>query len=75
MCPHLGPVLPIFVQMNIRLAEGDDTWREVARYILTLIRAARAEKIKIGEHLSCIQKDNLNDIPCNIFLGKNLKKT
>jgi hypothetical protein len=36
--------------MNIRLAEGDDTWREVARYILTLIRAARAEKIKIGEH-------------------------
>jgi len=28
-----GPVLPIFVQMNARLAEEDDQWKEVSRWV------------------------------------------
>ncbi len=91
MCSHLGPVLPIFVQMNIRLAEGDDTWREVARYILTLIRAARAENKNTWKSedlkLSGLEMDNVNNISFNILfnnypfkivmypLGKNFNKT
>ena len=26
-----APVLPIFIQMNARLAEEDDQWKEVSR--------------------------------------------
>ena len=30
---HSGPAYPMFVQMNARLVEVDDQWREVSRWI------------------------------------------